>query len=118
MGATRTGPTALLLLGLWMITLCAGCGEPPPLDTSLLTGDPCEPPCWQGLTPGVPSYEDQRWTFNPKAANVGSALRGIQKGIDGLDRSELRDFGVAIYAEWTTDDEEWEMYRREWLGAN
>jgi hypothetical protein len=24
-----------------------------PVDRSLLTGDPCEPPCWQGLTPRI-----------------------------------------------------------------
>jgi hypothetical protein len=48
----------LLLLGLWLVNLCAGCAEPPPLDTSLLTGEPCEPPCWQGLTPGESTEED------------------------------------------------------------
>jgi hypothetical protein len=41
---------------------CTGCGEPPPLDTSFLTGDPCEPPCWQGLTPGQ-STEDEVLEF-------------------------------------------------------
>jgi hypothetical protein len=54
-GARRT---TLLFLGLWMMTLCGGCGEPPPLDMSLLTGEPCEPPCWQGLTPGESTEED------------------------------------------------------------
>jgi hypothetical protein len=37
---------------------CTGCGEPPPLDRSLLTGEPCEPPCWQGLTPGESTLEE------------------------------------------------------------
>jgi hypothetical protein len=41
-----------------LIAACVGCGEPPPLDTSLLTGEPCEPPCWQGLTPGESTEED------------------------------------------------------------
>ena len=45
-------------LGLLILGLCAGCGEPPPLDTSFLTGEPCEPPCWQGLTPGESTEED------------------------------------------------------------
>jgi hypothetical protein len=67
---------------------------------------------------GVPSYEDQRWSFNPKAENVESGLRGIQKGLEGFEGDELRNFGVAIYAEWTTDEQEWALYRREWLGAN
>lgn len=64
---------------------------------------------------GVPSYEDERWTFNPGAENVQSALRGIQKGLEHLDEQEMENFGVAIYAEWTTDEEEWELYRQEWL---
>jgi len=67
---------------------------------------------------GVPSYEDQRWSFNPKAENVESGLRGIQNGLEGFEGDELRNFGVAIYAEWTTDEEEWALYRREWLGVN
>ncbi|HUW96302.1 MAG TPA: hypothetical protein VMW58_10995 [Anaerolineae bacterium] len=49
---------ALLSLGLLILGLCVGCGEPPPLDTSLLTGEPCEPPCWQGLVPGVSTVRE------------------------------------------------------------
>ncbi|HUW96179.1 MAG TPA: hypothetical protein VMW58_10365 [Anaerolineae bacterium] len=45
-------------LGLLILGLCVGCGEPPPLDMSLLTGEPCQPPCWQGLTPGESTEED------------------------------------------------------------
>jgi len=33
-------------------------GTPAPLDMGLLTSDPCEPPCWQGLTPGVSTEQD------------------------------------------------------------
>jgi hypothetical protein len=51
---TRELATVLLLC----LGLCVGCGEPPPVDRSLLTGEPCQPPCWQGLMPGV-STEDQ-----------------------------------------------------------
>ena len=45
---------ALLCLAIFS----AGCGEPPPVDTSLLTGEPCEPPCWQGLTPGESTLQE------------------------------------------------------------
>ncbi|HUW14593.1 MAG TPA: hypothetical protein VM537_33040, partial [Anaerolineae bacterium] len=49
----------LVVLGVLILGLCVGCGEPPPpVDTSLLTGEPCEPPCWQGLTPGESTEED------------------------------------------------------------
>jgi hypothetical protein len=47
-----------LALAALVIAVCVGCGEPPPVDNSLLTGDPCEPPCWQGLTPGESTLED------------------------------------------------------------
>lgn len=65
---------------------------------------------------GVPSYEDRRWSFNPDAENVQSALRGIRKGLEHCDDRAIVNFGVAIYAEWTTEEGEWELYRQEWLG--
>ena len=40
----------LLCVALLIAAICSGCGQ---VDRTLLTGDPCEPPCWQGLTPGV-----------------------------------------------------------------
>jgi hypothetical protein len=54
----RTSRTVLLCLGVLMVSMSAGCGEPPALDTSLLTGEPCEPPCWQGLTPGQSTLQE------------------------------------------------------------
>ena len=58
MRVERTLRTVLLCLGVLMVAMSAGCGEPPPLDMSLLTGEPCEPPCWQGLTPGESTEDD------------------------------------------------------------
>jgi hypothetical protein len=54
---------------VWLLALAAplvGCRATPqatpgprgPVDRSLLTRDPCEPPCWQGLTPGVSTQEE------------------------------------------------------------
>ncbi|NIN64367.1 MAG: hypothetical protein GTO63_06635 [Anaerolineae bacterium] len=47
-----------MVYSLALLAILAGCGEPPSVDTSLLTGEPCEPPCWQGLTPGVSTEEE------------------------------------------------------------
>ena len=58
MRVERTLRTVLLCLGVLMVAMSVGCGEPPPLDMSLLTGEPCEPPCWQGLSPGESTEED------------------------------------------------------------
>jgi len=54
----RSLQTVLLYLGLLMLAMSGGCGEPPAPDTSLLTGEPCEPPCWQGLTPGQSTLQE------------------------------------------------------------
>ncbi len=48
----------VLVYSLALLPILAGCGESPPVDTSLLTGEPCEPPCWQGLVPGVSTEEE------------------------------------------------------------
>ena len=48
----------LFCFAFLIAAIASGCGEPPPLDMSLLTGEPCEPPCWQGLTPGESTEED------------------------------------------------------------
>ena len=47
----------LLCMALFIAATPHGCGQPP-IDMSLLTGDPCEPPCWQGLTPGSSTEDD------------------------------------------------------------
>ena len=45
-----------------------------------------------------------------------SGIRGISMGIGEIPQSVLEDkFGVAIYSEWTTDEEEWNTYKEEWL---
>jgi hypothetical protein len=65
---------------------------------------------------GVPTYEDERIGFHPEAENMESGLKGIQQGIQPYSEEQLTHFGVALYAEWTTDDTEWEIYEQEWLG--
>lgn len=47
----------LLYLALLVTAICGGCAVAPPVGMSLLTGEPCEPPCWQGLTPGESTQE-------------------------------------------------------------
>jgi len=63
---------------------CTGCSVLAPGDASLLTGEPCGPPCWQGLTAGV-STEDEVERFLATSGLVdrisiyrGSMSRGGQ----------------------------------------
>lgn len=53
-----------LVVPIIMAVLMASCAPAPPLinqdwldDTSLLTGEPCEAPCWRNIVPGETSWE-------------------------------------------------------------
>jgi hypothetical protein len=65
---------------------------------------------------GVPSYDEGLWNFDPAAENMVSGLRGIRMAIADGDPARMTNFGVAVYARWTTDSGEWAAYRRLWLG--
>jgi hypothetical protein len=65
---------------------------------------------------GVPTYEEGGLNFDPEVENVGAAISGIQRALESCEERELSNFGVAIYARWTTSADEWDVYRRNWLG--
>jgi hypothetical protein len=45
---------AMVLLGASLVSCALG----GPVDGSLLSGEPCEPPCWQGLVPGFSTAQE------------------------------------------------------------
>lgn len=49
-----------LCLSWLALGLISKCQPRPELDSSLLTGDPCTPPCWHNITPGVAEEDDVR----------------------------------------------------------
>ena len=55
---------AILLIAAVALASCAGevnlLDETKLKDTSLLSGEPCEAPCWNGITPGETSYRDAK----------------------------------------------------------
>ena len=63
---------------------------------------------------GVPTYEDGTRSHNPRAENIRLALKGLREGL--ANAGPLGPVGVAVFAEYTTDAEEWATYRRMWLG--
>ena len=92
--ATSVSRTLLFLAPLFAI-ICAGCGPPPPLDTSLLTGEPCEPPCWQGLTPGESTLEEvNEWMRTSGFVNTQSVSRSTHTR---LTRGGDEVAGVSIW---------------------
>lgn len=63
---------------------------------------------------GVPTYRPPSMGW---AEDLPGALRGIRRGLDALDRPPARPYGVAVYAEWTTNPQEWARYRATWLST-
>ncbi len=58
---------------------------------------------------GVPTYEDGPPSHNPHAENLKIALKAARE----TKSSQLN--GVALFADYTTDADEWLLYERYWL---
>lgn len=64
---------------------------------------------------GIPSYEDVPLYSNPEVENVTNAVQGVRAALEDLGRDAPCFDGVAIYANWVTDEKEWAEYRESWL---
>lgn len=62
---------------------------------------------------GVPTYDGSGIMHRVGVENAANALPGIVAGLRGLGAGGTFE-GVALYAEWTTDEREWETYDRLW----
>ncbi|HET8647943.1 MAG TPA: glycosyl hydrolase family 18 protein, partial [Vicinamibacteria bacterium] len=74
-----------------------------------LQGDPAR----ARLLVGVPTYDGAGIMHRTGVENPENALMGIVAGLRGLGAGGTFE-GVALYAEWTTDEEEWRTYERVW----
>jgi hypothetical protein len=59
---------------------------------------------------GVPTYRSP----TPWAEDLPTALRGVRQGVAELRHRPRRPYGVAVYADWTTNHREWAAYRAGW----
>lgn len=65
---------------------------------------------------GVPTYDNQTLSHHPYAESLKNALRGVEQGLADKD-AKLESFeGIALFADYTTDDNEWSQYEEYWLG--
>jgi hypothetical protein len=62
---------------------------------------------------GVPTYEDFGFMHRSGVETIDNALYGVVAGLRGLGAGGTFE-GVALYAEWTTGDEDWATYERVW----
>ena len=85
-------------------------------ETRLLTSWACDEAAHRVLI-GVPSYDDVPASSNPEVENLRTALLGVRAGLESQGQLTPDCFeGVAIYANWVTDPEEWGDYERIWRG--
>ncbi len=66
---------------------------------------------------GTPTYDAGGLSHHAKAENLSVAMRGVCAGYAGLSLRDRESFGgIALFADYTTDDGEWRIYQRDWLG--
>jgi hypothetical protein len=62
---------------------------------------------------GIPTYDGAGLMHRADVENPENALAGLVAGLRGVGGGGTFE-GVALYAEWTTDDAEWATYERLW----
>lgn len=65
---------------------------------------------------GIPTYDDELPAHDVRVENIDTAVRGIRQGLEQAGDARRAVEGVAIYADWQTDDVEWRQYQQQWLG--
>lgn len=64
---------------------------------------------------GVPTYDQTGLMHRAGVETPENALLGVIAGLRGLGAGGTFE-GIALYAEWTTDEKEWDVYERIWRG--
>lgn len=64
---------------------------------------------------GLPTYGKGMLSHNPAAENLRNALKGVREGMSDPKARAGSFAGVALFADYTTDDSEWRTYRDLWL---
>ena len=65
---------------------------------------------------GIPTYEDDKESFDPEVENMETGLKGVIQGLNNKRTTVDTFTGVAIYANWETDESEWDIYEQLWQG--
>jgi hypothetical protein len=82
-------------------------------ETGLLLDWACGIPPHRVLI-GIPSYEDVPRLSNPKIENIENAALGVRAALEDKPSRQGCLDGVAVYAEWVTDEDEWAAYEKNW----
>ena len=82
--------------------------------TNLMIDWACSTPGHEALI-GVPSYEDVPLYSDPEVENLETALNGVRSALESQAEASECITGVAVYANWVTDESEWQDYRLHWM---
>ena len=67
---------------------------------------------------GVPTYEAGGLSHLAHAENLPNAIRGVREGYRALSPPDRAAFaGIAPFADYTTNADEWRQYQKMWLGT-
>ena len=66
---------------------------------------------------GLPTYDETGLMHRGGVETLANGLFGVIAGLRGLGAGGTFE-GVALYAEWTTDEAEWMSYERLWRGRS
>jgi len=64
---------------------------------------------------GVPTYGPGLRSHGVRAENLRFALRGVREGLEDPDADASKFSGVALFADYTTDEKDWRTYNDLWL---
>jgi hypothetical protein len=64
---------------------------------------------------GVPTFDAEPPGHDPTIENIDSAVQGIRDGLKQAGNSAHYVTGLAVYADWTTDDTEWSAFQNDWI---
>ena len=67
------------------------------------------------LLVGLPTYEKATWFHRPEVEHLEVGLIGLLRGITNSSDPSGPTVGVAIYANWTTEESEWETFHQLWM---
>lgn len=63
---------------------------------------------------GVPTYGKGLFSHNPRAENIANALDGVKAGLADPRTQRSVFAGVALFADYTTDESEWRVLEKQW----
>jgi len=64
---------------------------------------------------GIPTFDAEPPGHDPAIENIDSAVQGVNDGLKQAGTAASYVKGLAVYADWTTDDTEWADFQKAWV---